>query len=92
MLLQSLSSLLTLQQHFGTLEGLTIAWIGHACPLLNTYLTIVPTLNMQIKFLCRYGGPVSPSDLNDVLSKGDKFVHNVKECDNIKEVIEGKTT
>ncbi|XP_018577758.1 ornithine carbamoyltransferase, mitochondrial-like [Anoplophora glabripennis] len=88
-LLHHLSNLLTLQQHFGNLEGLIIAWIGHPCPLLNTYLTIVPTLNMQIRFLCRCGGPVSPSDLNYVLSKGDEFTQKVKECNNIKEAIEG---
>lgn len=88
-LLQSLSNLLTLQQHFGSLDGLIIGWIGHAGPLLNTYLTIAPTLNMQIKFLCQCGGPVSPSDLNSVLSKGGEFVQRVKECKDLKETIEG---
>ncbi|KAJ8925651.1 hypothetical protein NQ315_009496 [Exocentrus adspersus] len=88
-LLQILSNLLTLQQHFHNLDGLVIAWIGPPCPLLNTYLTIAPTLGMRVKFLCYSGGPVSPSHLYKVLSKGDQFVHRVKESKALAEVIEG---
>ncbi|KAJ8933448.1 hypothetical protein NQ314_014005 [Rhamnusium bicolor] len=81
-------NLLTIQEHFGSLKGIIISWVGKACPLLNTYLTIAPPLGIKVKFLCQCGGPVSPSSLKYVQSQGTNFTDNIKECGKLEDAIE----
>ncbi|CAH1116491.1 unnamed protein product [Phaedon cochleariae] len=87
--LNILSDLLTIHEHFGKLDGLTIAWVGHPCALLNTYLSIAPSLGIQMNFLCRCGGPVSPANLNTLQKQGNVYRENIRECKSLLETISG---
>ncbi|VEN43706.1 unnamed protein product [Callosobruchus maculatus] len=60
---------MTLHEHFGQLEGLKYAWIGSACPALNTYLAVAPLLGIDVNYYCRCDGagePVSPANLKEL--------------------------
>nr|CAI5870293.1 unnamed protein product [Callosobruchus analis] len=58
---------MTLREHFGHLEGLKYAWIGGACPALNTYLAVAPLLGIDVNYFCRCGGePITPSNLKEL--------------------------
>ncbi|CAG2057092.1 unnamed protein product, partial [Timema podura] len=48
--LQVLTDLMTLQEHFGRLKGLRVGWVGPACPLLNTYLLLLPRFGVDMNF------------------------------------------
>ncbi|CAH1961710.1 unnamed protein product [Acanthoscelides obtectus] len=66
-LLHILSDLMTLREHFGYLNGLKYAWIGSACPALNTCLAVAPLLGIDVNYLCRCGGePLTPSNLKEL--------------------------
>ncbi|KAG5899554.1 hypothetical protein JTB14_008238 [Gonioctena quinquepunctata] len=87
--LNILSDLLTLQQHFGRVNGLTIAWIGPPCPELNTYLSVTPLLGIHMKFLCQCGGPMSPANIHHLRGKDNVYREKLKECKDLKEVLSG---
>lgn len=79
----------TLQEHFQNIDGLTAVWVGNSCPVLNTYLTIVPSLGINFKFVCRCGEPVSPSDLNYARTKHPEAANRIKECFTLEEALKG---
>lgn len=49
---QILADLLSLQEYFGQLEGLTLAYIGDGNNILNTFLALAPQLGIKINYCC----------------------------------------
>lgn len=86
-LLRILSDVFTLQEHFSKIDGLTVVWVGNSCPVLNTYLTIVPRLGINFKFVCKCGGPVSPSELMYAMTKHPNAENRIKECFTLEEAL-----
>ncbi|KAJ8709784.1 hypothetical protein PYW08_009788 [Mythimna loreyi] len=63
--IQSLATIMAIMQHFGTMKGLNIAYVGPPHPVLNSYLLLCPMLGAHIKFKCCCKVcPVSPLLLN----------------------------
>nr|XP_023024199.1 ornithine carbamoyltransferase, mitochondrial-like [Leptinotarsa decemlineata] len=87
--LNILSDLLTLQKHFGKVDGLTLAWIGKPCPLMNTYLSIAPLLGVRIKYYSVCGGPMSPLAIHNLQERDEVYKERVTECKDIKQAVSG---
>ncbi len=49
---QILADLLTLQERFASLEGLTLAYIGDGNNILHTFLALAPRLGITINYCC----------------------------------------
>lgn len=47
-----ISDMMTFQEKFNRLNGLTLAWIGPPTPIFNTYLSLCPLLGIKIRYHC----------------------------------------
>ena len=83
-----LNHLFTLWEHFQDLHGLHVGWIGPTQPLLNSYLGILPKLQMNIKYTCPKI-PTSPSHLNVGMKLCEKSNSEIKACTSLEEVLKG---
>lgn len=61
-----LTDLMTYQEHFGRLCGLNLLWFGQVCALINTYIPLAKTLNMNIRYSCHQ---MTPSSLYSTLKQ-----------------------
>lgn len=52
--LQVLADFMTIQQKYGHLHGLKVAWLGLPNRVLNTYLTLGSKLGINISYFCSY--------------------------------------
>lgn len=83
-----LNHLFTLWEHFEQLEGLQVGWVGPTEALLNSYLGILPKLNMNIKYTCPKI-PVSPTNLNLGMNLCKESKSEIRGCSSLKEVLKG---
>lgn len=51
-ILQSLAFLMTIQEKFGKLNHIKLAWIGPSSPLCNTILSVFPMFGVDLKIFC----------------------------------------
>nr|CAD7413071.1 unnamed protein product [Timema poppensis] len=89
--LQVLTDLMTLQEHFGRLKGLRVGWVGPACPLLNTYLLLLPRFGVDMNFSsspCAELGS-SPRCLDGAFKYCKHHNTELKEFYTVAEVIRG---
>jgi len=61
---QTLADLLTLQEYFGTLDQLTVSYIGDGNNILHSLLLMAPLLNMTIHYCCPPGHEPKSEILN----------------------------
>jgi ornithine carbamoyltransferase len=52
---QVLADILTLKQHFNTLQGLKLAYIGDGNNMLHSLLLLAPALGIQVSYACPKG-------------------------------------
>lgn len=58
---QTLADLLTVEEEFGTLSELTVAWVGDANNSLNSWLEACALLNFSLRYACPQGYAPDPS-------------------------------
>lgn len=49
---KALSDLMTFQEKFKKIKGLTLAWVGPPTSMFNTYLLLCPKFGMSLHYLC----------------------------------------
>lgn len=88
-MLQSLSHLMTIQEHYGHLNHLNLAHVGATSPTLNTYLCIAPRLGMNIRYYCACvsGCRMSPAQLPVAKKVCAETETELKECVSIEEAV-----
>jgi ornithine carbamoyltransferase len=64
--LQSLADLLTIQQEFGTLEGLSVAWVGDYSNVARSLSLAGASVGMQVRLACPPGYGPTDADLDRV--------------------------
>lgn len=52
---QALADILTLKQEYGTLKGLTLAYVGDGNNVLHSLLLLAPALGINVRFSCPQG-------------------------------------
>lgn len=71
---QILADLMTIEEHFGKLEGLKLSYIGDANNILNSFLLIAPRFGVEV----HYATPPSRGPRLDILSRSKRnfvFAH-----------------
>lgn len=88
-MLEALSNLMTIQEHYGHLNHLNLAHVGSTCPTLNTYLCIAPRLGMNIRYYCACvsGCRMSPAQLPVAKKVCAETETELKECASIEEAV-----
>ncbi|CDZ77984.1 Carbamoyl-phosphate synthase large chain [Legionella massiliensis] len=72
---QILADLLTLQEYFGKLEGLTLAYIGDGNNILHSLLELAPQLGLSINYCCPSGNQPKEQILTRAQSKAKSMIH-----------------
>ncbi|KTC87279.1 MULTISPECIES: carbamoyl-phosphate synthase large subunit [Legionella] len=71
---QILADLLTLQEYFGQLEGLTLAYIGDGNNILHTLLALAPQLGIKINYCCPPTHQPNAKLLNHSLNQFEQMI------------------
>ncbi|RVE44946.1 hypothetical protein evm_010371 [Chilo suppressalis] len=50
--IQSLATIMTIIEEYGSMQNVNVAYMGHAHPVLNSYLLLCPMLGANIRFRC----------------------------------------
>nr|MBA3537690.1 ornithine carbamoyltransferase [Tatlockia sp.] len=72
---QILADLLTLQEYFGQLEGLTLAYIGDGNNILHSLLQLAPQMGVQINYCCPEANQPNGQILAESLVKAKQLIH-----------------
>ncbi|EQC33291.1 ornithine carbamoyltransferase [Saprolegnia diclina VS20] len=67
--LQALADYLTVQEHFGSVKGLTLAWVGDGNNVLHDYMLAAPLMGANIRIATPSGYDAAP----DVIAKCQKL-------------------
>jgi len=73
---QVLADLLSLQERFGTLEGLTLAYIGDGNNVLHSLLLMAPLVGVKINYCC----PVDHQPDEQILSQSKQLFPDMVHC------------
>ena len=73
---QVLADLLSLQERFGTLEGLTLAYIGDGNNVLHSLLLMAPLVGIKINYCC----PVDHQPDEQILSQSKQLFPDMVHC------------
>ncbi|KTD52935.1 argininosuccinate lyase [Legionella quateirensis] len=73
---QVLADLLSLQEHFGTLDGLTIAYIGDGNNVLHSLLLMAPLVGVKINYCC----PESHQPREEILNQCTSSLESMITC------------
>ncbi|XP_054269277.1 ornithine transcarbamylase, mitochondrial-like isoform X2 [Macrosteles quadrilineatus] len=89
--LHGLGLLATLQEHFGHLDGLTVAWLGPLGNHLNTLLYLLPKVGVHLRYNCspRPDHPGSPIVKQRSLSICETHNTSIQELRDPAETIRG---
>ncbi|XP_066272304.1 ornithine transcarbamylase, mitochondrial-like [Branchiostoma lanceolatum] len=63
--LQILADMQTLQDHFGNLRGLTVAWVGNGNNIIHSYMMAAPKLGFNLKIASPKGYEACPNVTKD---------------------------
>lgn len=88
-MLQALSNVMTIQEHYGHLNHLNLAHVGATCPTINTTLCIGPRLGLNIRYYCACvsGCRMSPAQLPVAKKACVETETELKECSSIEEAV-----
>lgn len=67
---QILADLLTIQQHLGTFDGKTIAWIGDGNNMANSWCDAAALLGFELRLACPEGYDPDPAILANARARG----------------------
>lgn len=87
---QTISHLMTIQEYYGYLNHLNLAFVGGACPTINTYLCFAPRLGMNIRYYCACeasGCRMSPAQLPIAKKACAETETELKECSSVTEAV-----
>jgi ornithine carbamoyltransferase len=73
---QILADLLTLKEHFGTLEGLKLAWIGDGNNILHSLALMAPLTGIHLHYCCPKSREPNPKILKAASGKGSITAHS----------------
>ncbi|XP_071800532.1 ornithine transcarbamylase, mitochondrial-like [Asterias amurensis] len=65
--LQSLADMLTLQEHYGSLSGLTLAWVGDGNNIIHSIMMAAPRLGINLKLATPKGYEIFPEVMADTV-------------------------
>jgi ornithine carbamoyltransferase len=71
---QILADLLTVQQHLGTFDGKTIAWIGDGNNMANSWCDAAALLGFELRLACPEGYDPDPTILANAQARGQVTV------------------
>ena len=71
---QILADLLTVQQHLGTFDGKTIAWIGDGNNMANSWCDAAALLGFELRLACPEGFDPDPTILANAQARGQVSV------------------
>jgi ornithine carbamoyltransferase len=71
---QILADLLTVQQHLGTFDGKTIAWIGDGNNMANSWCDAAALLGFELRLACPAGYDPDPTILANAQARGQVTV------------------
>jgi carbamoyl-phosphate synthase large subunit len=72
---QVLADLVTLQEYFGSLEGLTLAYIGDGNNILHSLLQLAPQLGLNINYCCPETNQPKAQILANSLARAAHLIH-----------------
>lgn len=73
---QVLADLLTLQEHFGSLSGLTLAYVGDGNNVLQSLLLMAPQLGVNINYCCPAQHQPNPMIVEQALKQSPAMIHS----------------
>lgn len=77
--LQILADLLTLQEHFGRLKGLRIAWVGDGNNITHSFLMACPKLGIDLRVATPKGYECDQSIVSDAESSIKEYIKDAPE-------------
>lgn len=86
---QILAELMALQTYYNRLKELNFAWVGNPGQCINTYLTVLPKLGINIKYTCfdNQGMAVSPSVLHHAMKCGQQHDVEIHESNSVTKTL-----
>ncbi|XP_075213744.1 ornithine transcarbamylase, mitochondrial-like [Lycorma delicatula] len=89
--LQAFANLLTIEEHFGSLDNIIFGWVGPGGPILNSFMLILPKFNITVQYSCSDDPslPVSPMLLELAKTVCDKAKTRLIECLTPEKAIKG---
>ncbi|XP_059045550.1 ornithine carbamoyltransferase, mitochondrial-like isoform X2 [Achroia grisella] len=87
--IQSLSTVMSIVEEFGSMKGVNICYLGAPHPVLNSYLLLCPMLGANIRFkCCCMKCPLSPLLFKASEELASKSYTEMKECLNKEDVLQ----
>nr|AFM85231.2 mitochondrial ornithine carbamoyltransferase [Clarias batrachus] len=71
--IQILADLLTLQEHYGSLKGLTLSWIGDGNNVLHSFMMSLPKLGVNLRIATPEGYEPDPNVTQEALRLSKQF-------------------
>lgn len=79
---QILADLLTLQERFGKLDGLTLTYVGDGNNILHSLLLLAPSLNIHLRYCCPSGRGPNAEIVQRAHASAQKSKGSIKACAN----------
>ncbi|XP_021194569.1 ornithine carbamoyltransferase [Helicoverpa armigera] len=86
--IQSLSTVMSIMEEYGSMQGVNLSYVGPPHPVLNSYLLLCPMLGANIRFKCGCNEcPVTPLLLDASKAMTAKTATETEQCMHAKEAL-----
>ena len=87
--LQILADVMTMREHFGSAEGLTVSWVGDGNNILHSLLAAAPKVGYNMRLACPKGFDPNPDILAKAIKEAGEYGTTVHACHDPREAVSG---